>query len=181
MKKSFTLYILLGVFLSLGVLQAQDDEDKKKKKEKEVERPKDSGVADYDNFKNNSFDVLDESKSLLENVTHIDNEIKGYSGVMNTIGKEKLMKNLSAIKDSKSTVETLLKKIGELSKTGQELLTNVKSVSPKTKSLSASKNTKTSNSGLDTSKGHLKDIIHLLVADLKLITDELKSRGEVIE
>ena len=175
MKKSFVFYILLSVFASLGILQAQDEE------KKEVKRPKNIGVADYDNFKNNSFDVLDESKSLLENVTHIDNEIKGYSGIMNTIGVEKLKKNLTALTESKSSVEILLKKIGELAETGQGLLTNVKSVSPKTKSLSASKNTKTSISGLDTSKGNLTDLSNLLVADITLVTDALKSKGEIIE
>lgn len=175
MKKSFVFYILLSVFVSLGILQAQDEE------KKEVKRPKNIGVADYDNFKNNSFDILDESNSLQENVTHIDNEIKGYSGLINTIGVDKLKKNLAALKDTKSATETLLKKIGELAETGKELLTNVKSVSPKTKSLSASKNTKSSISVLDTSKGNVKSLSELLVADIKLITDELKSRGEVIE
>ena len=175
MKKSFVFYILLSVFVSLGILQAQD------KEKKEVKRPKNIGVADYDNFKNNSFDILDESNSLQENVTHIDNEIKGYSGLINTIGVEKIKKNLAALKDSKSAAETLLKKIGELAETGKELLTNVKSVTPKTKSLSASKNTKSSISVLDTSKANVKGLSELLVADIKLITDELKSRGEVIE
>ena len=175
MKKSFVFYILLSVFVSLGILQAQD------KEKKEVKRPKNIGVADYDNFKNNSFDILDESNSLQENVTHIDNEIKGYSGLINTIGVEKIKKNLAALKDSKSAAETLLKKIGELAETGKELLTNVKSVTPKTKSLSASKNTKSSISVLDTSKANVKGLSELLVADIKLITEELKSRGEVIE
>ena len=63
MKKLISVFILLGLFTSSLVVNAQD-------------RPKNIGVSDFDNFKNSSFDVQEESASLKEDVTQIDNEIK---------------------------------------------------------------------------------------------------------
>ena len=67
MKKIFSLLTLLSILFATVILYAQETED--------VERPKDIGVSDFDNFKNTSFDIKDESASLKESVIHIDKEI----------------------------------------------------------------------------------------------------------
>ena len=173
MKKSLVLLILLGIFIFPGVMNAQDKKD--------VERPKNIGVSDFDNFKNSSFDVKDESASLKENVTHIDNEIKNYSGVINTIGVQKLKENLKALQESQKAIRELSKEIGELDEQAKALLENAKNVKPKTKSISATKNTNKSTKGLGIAKDNLKVVTELLETDIKLITDELKARDEPIE
>ena len=173
MKKSLVLLILLGLFISPGVMNAQDKED--------VERPKNIGVSDFDSFKNSSFDVKDESASLKKDVTHIDNEIKTYSGVINTIGVQKLKENFKALIGIQKAIKELTKEIGELDEQGKSLLENAKNVKPKTKSPSATKNTKKSIQGLDIAKDNIKVVTELLETDIKIISDELKARGEPIE
>ena len=97
MKKSLVLLILLGIFIFPGVMNAQDKED--------VKRPKNIEVSDFDSFKNSSFDVKDESASLKKDVTHIDNEIKTYSGVINTIGVQKLKENFKALQGIQKAIK----------------------------------------------------------------------------
>ena len=168
MKKLVSVFILLGLFTSSLVVNAQD-------------RPKNIGVSDFDNFKNSSFDVQEESASLKEDVTQIDNEIKQYSGVMNTIGVAKIKEDLKALKGSQKAVKVLSDKIGDLTPQGKTLLENAKDVKPKMKSVSATKNTNKSGKGLDIAKDDLKSVSGLLEADIKLLTEELKARGEPIE
>ena len=168
--RKLTIAILIFA-LSPFVLSAQDD----------LERPKNIGVSDFDNFKNSSFDIKDESATLKESVTQIDNEIKNYSGVMNTISVEKIKTNLKALKDSKEAVATLTNRISSLDEKSKALLENAKNLKPKTKSIGATKNTNKSVKGLGIAKEDLKGVTDLLEADIKLLKDELTSRGEPIE
>ncbi len=170
MKKLIT-FIFIGALMIPMALVAQDD----------VQRPKNMGNSDFDNFKNSAFDIKDESQSLKEGVTQIDNEVKNYSGVINTIGVDKLKNNLAALKESKEAVKTLNERIGVLDDQGKSMLDNAKTVKPKMKSISATKNTNQSIKGLNIAKGNLKDVGSILDEDIKLITDELKARGEPIE
>ncbi len=168
MKKG---YLLIALLLLPMVMLAQND----------VKRPKNIGNSDFDTFKNNSFDVKDESATLKENVTHIDKEIKTYSGIMNTIGVDKLKKNYKALKESQSAVKNLLAKLAELDEDGKRLAENAKNVKPKMKSISATNNTNKSLKGLKIAKTDLDEVKGLLETDIKLISEELKSRGEPIE
>lgn len=169
MKKLNTLLIL--VFLCPVFVMAQDD----------IKRPKNVGISDFDNFKNSSFDVREESGSLNEDVTKLDGEIKNYSGVMNTIGVAKLKEDLAALKGSKDAVAKLNDKIGDLDNEGKTLVQNAKQVKPKLKSVSATKNTNKSIKGLGLAKNDLTSVSSLLETDIKLLSDELKTRGEIIE
>lgn len=173
MKKSILFVMFTCIFFLPGIMLAQDKED--------VERPKDIGVSDFDNFKNTSFDIKDESATLKESVTHIDKEIKNYSGIINTIGVQKLKDDVKALYESQDAVKKLNEKIGKLDDQSKALLENAKNVSPKTKSLSATKNTDKSTKGLAIAKDDLKAVTNLLETDIKLINDELKARGEPIE
>jgi len=169
--KKLILFLFLGLIFAPFLTMAQD----------EVKRPKNIGVGDYDSFKNSSFDIKDESASLKDNVGQIDKEVKSYSGIMNTIGIEKLKANLKALKDSKDAVKKLTAKISELDDQGKALLEGVKNVQPRTKSPAAGKNTKASVKGLTIAKDDLKGVSSILEEDIKLISDELKARGEPIE
>ena len=168
--KKLIMLLAIGTFLSPAFMNAQD-----------VQRPKNMGNSDFDNFKNSSFDIKEESASLKKDVTQIDDEVKGYSGIINTIGVDKLRTNLAALRGSKESVSALNEKIGVLDEQGKTLLDNAKSVKPKMKSISATKNTNQSVKGLGLAKDDLKAVGGMLDADIKLITDELKSRGEPIE
>jgi len=142
-------------------------------------RPGDINVSEYDAFKNNAFDILDQSTKLKANVNTIDKDVKNYSGIIKTVEKQTLIKDLKSLKAIKESGEALSKKTEELSGKSQDLLANAKKAG--LKAMSATKNTKTSVTALDTAKGHLGEVKDLVANDVKLIQDELKARGEPIE
>lgn len=171
MKK--IVVMLLTVLFFTGFVFAQDDKTPK--------RPADMGDGEFDSFKNTSFNIVDESASLRKNLEHIDTEIKTYSGVMSTVSTEKLKGHYKALTGVKKEVETLNTNIGALDEKGKDMVTNAANVTPKTKSIKATSNTKKSVEGLDFAKGNIKSITSMLQEDMKLVGDELKSRGEPIE
>ncbi|MCR9250375.1 MAG: hypothetical protein NXI20_08110 [bacterium] len=168
--RKLVMPILLSILIPVS-LMAQDD----------VDRPANIGDSEFDNFKNTSFDIREESFTLRESVTKIDEEIKNYSGVMNTIGVEKLKGNFKALLDTKTAIATIVNRIGELDNQSKDLLQNAKSLKPKTKSLKATKNTNASVKGLKLAKTDLDAVKEMLSANIELLTNELKSRGEPIE
>jgi hypothetical protein len=162
---------LLTLLVATTAVQAQD----------KPKRPGDISVSEFDTFKNTSFDIVDASHNLKNNVTTIDNEIKNYSGVINTVAPDKLKKDLAALKGSKKEAETLADRISKLADQGKEMVGKAKDVTPKMKSLDATSITNKSIKGLDTAKGYLAGIGTLVDTNVTLITDELKKRKEPIE
>lgn len=167
--KTLNLVALLTLVLTFSI-HAQD-----------IEEPKDIGVAEYDDFKNSSFDIMKESATLNKSATTIDNEVKSYSGVMNTISIDKLKQNYKALKEGTEAVGTLSEELAELNGKSQDVLSSAKNIKPKMKSVGAVKNTNKSIQALDASKADLSATKELLSNNMKLIGDELKSRGEMIE
>lgn len=171
MKKIFALIMTLGLFCATPLL-AQD---------KAPSRPGDIGDGDFDNFKNSAFNVLDESSKLKRDLTHIDTEIKEYSGVMSTASTEKIKGHYQALTGIRKEVDGVNSNLAELDNKGKDMVANASNVTPKMKSIKATANTKKSVEGLDAAKGNMKSIAEMLQADTKLLADELKSRGEPIE
>jgi hypothetical protein len=165
--------ILIPVFLLVLSFNAfaQDEEEPK--------RPADIKVADYDDFKNTSFDTYDESLKLRKNVAVIDNDVKNYAGVMKSVLTPKLHQDLKALVAIKNSSEALRTKIASLDEKGKDLAANSKKAG--LKAPAAGKNTNSSVAALNKSRGHLDNIADLLNADMKIIKDELKARGEPVE
>lgn len=170
--KQVYMIMLAVALVSAAPLFAQD---------KAPTRPGDIGESEFDNFKNSSFNILEESTKLDENLKHIDEEIKTYSGVMSTVSTEKIKGHYKALTGVKGEVETINSNIGELDDKGKDMLANANKVTPKMKSIKATANTKKSVEGLDAAKNKMKSITQMLQDDMKLLGDELKSRGEPIE
>ena len=167
---------ILFLILSIGILSistfAQD---------KAPTRPADIGESEFDNFKNSSFNVLEESTKLDANLKHIDKEIKEYSGVMSTVSTDKIKGHYKALTGVRGEVEIINSNIAELDEKGKDMVANASKVTPKMKSIKATTNTKKAVEGLDVSKNNMKSITQMLQDDMKLLGDELKSRGEPIE
>jgi hypothetical protein len=168
MKNTKHLLLILVSLISSFVL-AQDP----------PQRPSDIKVAEYDAFKNNAFDLLNESTKLKDNLSTVDKDVKNYAGVIKTVEKGTLFKDLKSLKNIKESGESLSKKIADIDDKSKDLLANAKKAG--LKAPAATKNTKTSVTALDNAKGHLGSIKDLVTSDVKLIQDELKSRGEPIE
>jgi hypothetical protein len=165
--------MLLSAFMLLFSICsfAQDEEP--------LKRPSDIKVADYDEFKNTSFDTYDESVQLAKNVAIIDNDVKNYAGVMKSVLTPKLQKDLKALIEIKNSSEALRTKISSLDEKGKDLAANSKKAG--IKAPAAGKNTNSSVAALNKSRSHLDNIGDLLNADMKLLKDELKTRGEPVE
>lgn len=171
MKNLFFTVLILSSLATASLL-AQD---------KTVSRPGDIGDSEFDNFKNNSFNVLEESTKLKNDLKTIDDEVKSYSGIMSTIATDKIKGNYKALTGIRKEVESVNANISELDDKGKDMVENAGKVTPKMKSIKATANTKKSVEGLEIAKGNLKSITDMLQEDTRLLADELKSRGEPIE
>jgi hypothetical protein len=169
----YALMILLSLTFA-GLLKAQDDK-------KPPKRPDNISVSSFDDFKNTSFDIMDNAIKLKANFGTIDTEVKKYSGVINTLKVDKIKTDLKAIKGLDKESTELTQKIGQLQEKGKELIGSAKSVTPKMKSMSATSITNKSISGLGVAKDNLGSVSGSMSADIKLLTDELKKRNEPIE
>ena len=168
-----TLLIMMALCLTVTApIYAQD---------KAPARPSDIGESEFDNFKNSSFDVMEESTDLKENLMHIDEEIKSYSGVISTVSTDKIKGHYKALTGVRSEVEVINSNIAELDDKGKDMVANASKVTPKMKSVKATANTKKSVQGLEVAKSNMKTITDVLQEDTKLLAAELKSRGEPIE
>lgn len=171
MKKYFYLLAILTV-LTPGLLFAQDDAPK---------RPENMGVADFDVFKNNSFDILDESAKLKADATKLDTDVKSYSAGLAAVSLEKLKADFKAFRGIGKSSKELTGRITDLNGQSKALLDQAKSLKPMTKSPQATGNTNKSVKGLDASKKNLEVVAGLVDGNVKLLGDELKKRGESIE
>ena len=171
MKKLFTSVTLVLFLISAAVAQ---NEDKPK-------RPDNIGVGDFDSFKNSAFDTHDASANLNEDTKKIDTEIKGYSGIINTISIPKLKEDLAALRRINQSQKEIRQQLASLDDKGKSLLSSAADVKPKLKAPAATNNTKKSIGALDATRKNLDGVSGLLTADAKLIIDELKARGEKVE
>lgn len=173
MKKFIYFLFVLAVVAAPQFTQAQDD--------KAPKRPENIGVSDFDTFKNSSFDIYDESGKLKTEATRLDTDVKSYSAGLAAVSVDKLKADLKAIKTVGRSSKELTEKIGSLDEQGKQLLSNAKNVTPKMKSPQATSNTNKSIKGLDASKKNLEAVGTLVSTNTKLLTDELKKRGETVE
>ncbi len=169
MKK--TISLLLCCFL-VQMVNAQEQPPR---------RPDNIGVSDFDSFKNNAFDIVDESTRLKNDVTRIDNEIKNAGSVLTSFSVDKIRQDIRALRGIRQSSEVLADRIGKLDEEGKTLLNNAKNVNPRTKAPAATSNTNRSIQGLDYARKNLKAVADLAEANTKKLTDELKLRGEDIE
>lgn len=172
-KYCYSLLILAAIVLP-GLVLGQDAE-------KTPKRPENIGVSDFDSFKNNSFDILDESTNLKTDATRIDTDVKSYSAGLASVSVEKLKADYKALRDIGKSSKELTARIGTLDDQGKQLLESAKSVKPMTKSPAATNNTNKSVKGLDTSKKNLEVVASLVQTNTALLADELKKRGEAVE
>jgi hypothetical protein len=171
-----TKHFVLSLILVLpGLALAQDDPNKP------VKRPENIGVSDFDSFKNSSFDILDESTQLKNDVTRLDTDIKSYAGGIASVSLEKLKADYKALKDLGQSSQALTTKIGGLDEKGKELLASAKTINPRTKAPAASNNTNKSIKGLETARKNLDGVSSVLQENVKLLSAELKSRGENVD
>ena len=133
MKKAILLTTICLFFIPM-LLIAQDEELKK---------PKDIGVAEFDEFKNNSFSIY---KSSLEFKTRVDNG-----------------ETLSA--DDVKAVKKLQEDVAAMSEKTEKMIKNASNVKPMTKAPQAGKNTKASGKALKFSSANLQYVLDNMITE----------------
>jgi hypothetical protein len=170
MKKYVYFVLFLFATVVTQSVFAQDDGPK---------RPENIGVSDFDSFKNNSFDIMDESAKLKKDAARIDSEVKG--GALTGVSVDKLKQDYNALKGINTSSQALTEKMGQLNDQSKQMLENAKKVNPKTKTPAATNTTNKSIKGLDSARKNLDATADLVKNNMALIATELKSRGESFE
>src|SRR5689334_5945604 len=116
MKKYVYLLAFLAVLMP-GLLAAQDDAPK---------RPENIGVSDFDVFKNNSFDILDESTKLKTDAAKLDTDVKSYSAGLAAVSVEKLKADVKAFRGIGKSSKELTTRISDLNGQSKALLDQAK-------------------------------------------------------
>jgi hypothetical protein len=166
--KKFTLFLLM-LFATAAFAQEP------------VKRPENIGIGDFDSFKNTSFDSQDESLNMNKDVNKLDQEIKGYAGVLSTISVPKLKADLEALRGIHRSQKALREKLGSLDEQGKALVGKAKEVTPKLKVPQATGNTNKSIKALEATRKNLDGVSGLITSNSKLLIEELKKRGEAVE
>jgi hypothetical protein len=168
------VYLIIVLFAFVASVQAQEED-------KTPKRPENMGVSDFDTFKNNSFDILDESAKLKTDATKVDTDVKSYAGGLAGASLDKLKSDYKALRGISKSSNELSTRITQLNDQSKVMLESAKNVKPMTKSPQATGNTNKSVKGLNASKKNLDSVAALVTDNTKLLADELKKRGEEIE
>lgn len=128
------MLIALGLFLIPTILVAQDEELKK---------PKDAGIKEYDDFKNNAFGIYTKS---LKFKTMVENGEKFSTDDVKEV--DKLQGDLSAMKEKT-----------------EKMVKNAKSAKPMTKAPKATKNTQAAGKALKVGGENLKYVAENMVKE----------------
>jgi hypothetical protein len=144
-------------------------------------RPDNIGVAEFDAFKNNAFDILDESARLKTDASRIDHEVRNAGSLLTSYSADKIRQDIRALRGMGESSKALTQKISQLEEDGRSLLNNARNVNPRTKAPAATTNTNRSLQGLEVARKNLQQVGDLVENNLKLLTDELKKRGEELD
>ena len=171
------LLSIIFVFSFVITSDAQTARDEAKK----LKRPKDCGISDYDSFKNSSFKLLAEVLKTDVNYEQVKTDINGYltgdqKPTVDGINAD--MKRLTAILKS---IKVMDDRVANLTKDGNDLLKNAKSVKPVTKAKPASSNTKNSLKAVVASKDLMKELTTSVTGDVGALTKKMGDLGGKVD
>jgi len=174
--KNLLLLLPLLMFLAAPALSQNTSEEAKK-----LQRPKDSGVKDYDDFKNSSFNLLQELLSTDKNYATIKADVDGYASGKRDVTVTNVKGDYGRLKKLKKSTGLMDDRVKSLSSEGEELLKNASKVKPVTKVKAVTGNTKKSIQAVDHSKTMMKEISSQVTTDMKTLSDKLAELGEKID
>ena len=174
--KSVLFLIPLLLFIALPVLSQSTSEEAKK-----LQRPKDSGVKDYDEFKNSSFNLLQELIKTDNNYSQIKTDLNGYDDGSREISVTNVKTDYTRLKKLKKSTDVMDDRVKSLSSEGEELLKNASNVKPVTKVKAVTSNTKKSVQAVDYSKSMMGEITTQVSTDMENLSVKLAELGEEVE
>jgi len=172
------ILFLVPVFLLLSApIFSQSTSEEAKK----LQRPKDSGIKDYDEFKNSSFNLLQELLKTNDNYETIKADVNGYAEGSRDVTVNNVKGDYGRLKKLKKSTEVMDDKVKSLSSEGEELLKNASKVKPVTKVKAATGNTKKSIKAVDYSKSMMNEITAQVASDMENLSAKLAELGEEID
>ncbi|RLD75657.1 MAG: hypothetical protein DRJ10_14875 [Bacteroidetes bacterium] len=139
----------------------------------EMERPKNVGNSDFDNFKNSSFDIYFNAHKLDKELKKIDENLVKYAADKENIDFESLRADIKALNKSKESAKELSTDLKALDDKSKAMVADAKNFKPRTKAPKAIKNTDKSIKALDDAKATLKTVSENQVMMLKTATELL--------
>ena len=133
----------------------------------DMERPANVGNADFDNFKNSSFDIYYNSHKLDQNLKTIEGNLVKYADDKKNINFESLRKDILALNKISESSKKLSKDLKALDDKSKSMVENATKFKPRTKAPKAIKNTDESVKALDDAKDTLKRVSENQVKLLK--------------
>jgi len=170
----FTIVFVFSLTLTANGQTAREEA-------KKLQRPKDSGISDYDAFKNASFNLLGEVKKTDLNYEKVKTDIDGYL----TGGKEATVdgakSDINRMKALLKSIQNMDDRVKKLIAEGNDLMQNAKDVKPITKAKAASSNTKKSLKAVDVSKDLMKEMTVGLTGDLGKLAEKVVDLGGSVD
>jgi len=167
MKSLISLLVILILSAAIAVGQTTSEEAK------ELQKPKDCGISQYDDFKNSSFGLLSELLKTDTNYEGLKMDIAGYKSGDKEITLDAVKGDISKFKKLKSSLESMDERVVALSDDGKGLLEDAKNVKPVTKMKAATNNTKKSIKAVDLSKAMIGELTSQVSSDLEYLTEQL--------
>lgn len=144
----------IAIFIGLSSIKAQVE-------------PKDSGIAEFDDFKKSAYALRGSSMDIKQTVTDVDTEVKSLANKEKQSDLSKIDEYIKNLMRSQEAVSKLGQQAASLSQTGAVLIKKAPKAKPMLKAKSATSNTKKSVEQVDKSKEDLQ-------LSKKMIEDNLK-------
>jgi prefoldin subunit 5 len=181
MKNSISFRTILFLLPALILIASPVFSQSTSEEARKLQRPKDSGVKDYDEFKNSSFNLLQELLKADDNYAKIKADINGYAEGSREATVNNIRMDYGRLKKLKKSTEVMDDRVKSLSSEGEELLQNASKVKPVTKVKAATSNTKKSIKAVDYSKSMMSEITAEVTTDMETLSEKLAEMGEVVE
>lgn len=152
-KKSIYLLLAVMSFVYLGISQANAQNDDKYG---DLERPENLGNADFDNFKNSSFDIYYNVGKLDENLKKVETNLVEYKKDKSNINIASLKSDIQSLNEINESVVKLQKETATLKDKSETMVKEAKNFKPAMKAPKAVGNTNKSVTALDKANDRLK-------------------------
>jgi len=172
MKTLFSILVVTILSFSLVLGQSTREEAKK------LQKPKDSGITDYDAFKNSSFGLLSELIKTDENYEKTKANVSGYLEGGQEYSVDQVKTDIGEFKKLKKSLENMDERVISLTKEGNDLLQNASNVKPVTKVKAATSNTKKALQAVDLSKSMISEITEGVVGDITKLSSLIGEEEE---
>jgi hypothetical protein len=146
-----------------------------------LQRPKDCGVRDYDDFKNASFNLLGEILKTDLNYDKLKTDIQGYLSGEKEASISGANTDINKMRAILKSIKVMDDRVKKLTTEGNELMQNAANIKPITAAKQATSNTKTSLKAVDASKNLMEELSGTVTKDIQTLSEKIQEMGGTVE